>query len=108
MNNESWVWRALPNGSIAISEVGEPISGGRVATVPYKCGFEDRTKRRASLIAAAPDLYRELENISKAATIDWDDPLEFEAWAKSRARFAMARARGEDFAKSRAEERGEA
>lgn len=55
-----WAWRPIPGGSIAVNEVGEPVSNGRVATVPYKSGFEERTRQRAHLIAAAPELYRAL------------------------------------------------
>jgi hypothetical protein len=48
----------------------------------------------ARLIAAAPDLLQELRNIANADTAEWDDRSEFEAWAKSRARFAIANATG--------------
>jgi len=47
------------------------------------------------LIAAAPDLLQELKNIANADTAEWDDPTEFEAWAKNRARAAIAKAAGE-------------
>ena len=49
----------------------------------------------ARLIAAAPDLLQELKNIANANTVEWDDPTEFEAWAKNRARAAIAKATGE-------------
>ena len=49
----------------------------------------------ARLIAAAPDLLQELKNIANAKTVEWDDPSEFEAWAKNRARAAIAKATGE-------------
>ena len=49
----------------------------------------------ARLIAAAPDLLQELKNIANADTVEWDDPTEFEAWAKNRARAAIAKATGE-------------
>jgi len=50
------------------------------------------TKANARLIAAAPDLLQELRNIANADTSEWDDRSEFEAWAKNRARFAIAKA----------------
>ena len=49
----------------------------------------------ARLIAAAPDILQELKNIANAKTVEWDDPSEFEAWAKNRARAAIAKATGE-------------
>lgn len=48
----------------------------------------------ARLIAAAPDLLQELRNIANADTVEWDDRSEFEAWAKSRARAAIAKVEG--------------
>lgn len=55
---------------------------------------EDGEKGR--LISAAPDLIQELKNIANADTVEWDDPTEFEAWAKNRARAAIAKATGEE------------
>ena len=49
----------------------------------------------AALFAAAPDLYRELENIVNARPEGWPDPTEFVAWAQNRARYALEKARGE-------------
>ncbi len=46
----------------------------------------------ARLIAAAPDLLAELQNIANADTSDWDDPNDFKAWAQSRARHTIAKA----------------
>ena len=34
---------------------------------------------------------QELKNIANADTIAWDDPTQYEAWAKSRARWAMGK-----------------
>ena len=48
----------------------------------------------ARLIAAAPDLLAELQNIANANTREWDDPDDFKGWAQSRARFAIAKATG--------------
>ncbi len=49
----------------------------------------------AKAAGAAPDLLQELKNIANADTAEWDDPTEFEAWAKNRARAAIAKATGE-------------
>lgn len=57
-----------------------------------KCTFPGSHMANARLIAAAPDLLQELRNIANADTAEWDDRSEFEAWAKNRARFAIAKA----------------
>lgn len=49
----------------------------------------------ARLIAAAPDLLAELQNIANAHPATWDDPSDFQGWAQSRARAAIAKAKGE-------------
>lgn len=33
---------------------------------------------------------QELKNIANADTVEWDDPTQYEAWAKSRARHTLA------------------
>lgn len=52
----------------------------------------------AALIASAPELYAELQNILNADYRHWDDGYntaeEFVRWAKSRARNALAKAEG--------------
>ena len=55
---------------------------------------QEPSEANARLIAAAPDLLQELRNIANADTAEWDDRSEFEAWAKSRARAAIAKATG--------------
>lgn len=49
------------------------------------------------LIAAAPDLYAELQNIANADPTKWDEDTrdQFQQWAQSRARAALKKARGE-------------
>ena len=42
------------------------------------------------------DLLQELRNIANADTAEWDDRTEFEAWAKSRARAAIAKVNAPD------------
>lgn len=44
--------------------------------------------------AKVPDLLQELINIANADTPAWDDRTQFEAWAKNRARAAIAKATG--------------
>lgn len=57
-----------------------------------------KEESNAALIAAMrnalPDLIaavEELQNIARANTHDWDDPSDFEEWAKSRSRAILAR-----------------
>ena len=39
--------------------------------------------------ARIAELEQELRNIANADTVEWDDPSQFEAWAKSRARAVL-------------------
>jgi hypothetical protein len=38
---------------------------------------------------------QELKNIANADTVEWDDPTQYEDWAKSRARWALGKVEGE-------------
>ncbi|MBB5543577.1 hypothetical protein [Paraburkholderia fungorum] len=46
----------------------------------------DLIEQQATRIA---ELEQELRNIANADTVEWDDPTQFEAWAKSRARHTL-------------------
>ena len=48
----------------------------------------DLIERQAARIAILEQTLREIAN---ADTVEWDDPTEFEAWAKSRARFTLGK-----------------
>jgi hypothetical protein len=50
----------------------------------------------ARLIAAAPDLLAELQNIANANPREWDEEVrdQFQQWAQNRARAAIAKATG--------------
>ncbi len=68
-----------------------------VATIPR--AFDgDYSEANALLIAAAPDLLQELQNIANADYRHWEDGYntaeEFVLWAKSRARHAIAKIEG--------------
>ena len=68
-----------------------------VATIPR--AFDgDYSEANAALIAAAPELYAELQNILNADYRHWDDGYntaeDFVLWAKNRARHALAKAEG--------------
>lgn len=55
----------------------------------------DRIESDAVALEAAnariAELEQELRNIANADTVAWDDPTEFEAWAKSRARHTLGK-----------------
>jgi uncharacterized membrane protein YccC len=44
-----------------------------------------------TLLAQLEIATQELKNIANADTVAWDDPTEYEAWAKSRARWALGK-----------------
>jgi hypothetical protein len=48
----------------------------------------DLIEQQAERIA---ELEQELRNIANADTVEWDDPTQFEAWAKSRARHTLTK-----------------
>jgi hypothetical protein len=54
-----------------------------------------RDEANARLIASAPDLLAELENIANAKWANFENAEEFRDWAQSRARFTIAKAKGE-------------
>jgi uncharacterized membrane protein YccC len=60
-------------------------AGLRVAT-PSEC-----VTALTTLLAQLEIATQELKNIANADTIAWDDPTEYEAWAKNRARWALGK-----------------
>jgi hypothetical protein len=60
-----------------------------------RCEAEDKLADwQQKLLDARKDIEiatQELKNIANADTIAWDDPTEYEAWAKSRARWALGK-----------------
>jgi hypothetical protein len=77
-----------------------PDDGLQCAALTAKTGWicdfaSDPSAANALLIAAAPDLLAELQNIANANTSDWDDPADFKAWAQNRARYTIRKATGE-------------
>ena len=55
----------------------------------------DSTATAEAVYACGPELLAALQNIANSDTVEWDDRTEFEAWAKSGARAAIAKATGE-------------
>jgi hypothetical protein len=44
-----------------------------------------------TLLAKLEIATQELKNIANADTVEWDDPTQYEDWAKSRARWALGK-----------------
>ena len=88
-------WSANNDSASRTMFVPIHADGKVVALVVREDWDDDQIEADACLIASAPDLLQELKNIANADTAEWDDPSEYEAWAKSRARFAIAKALGE-------------
>ena len=81
--------------------VGRGVWAGSGPNEYRVCGVglshvQGQMEANARLIAAAPDLLAELQNIANANPLNWDAPCNdfatFYAWAQSRARAAIAKA----------------
>jgi hypothetical protein len=53
--------------------------------------FRGIEKYAKGLECQRDELLQELRYIANADTVEWDDPTDFEAWAKNRARAAIAK-----------------
>jgi hypothetical protein len=53
--------------------------------------YEDHAKSLESANTRITLLEQTLREIANADTVAWDDPTEYEAWAKSRARWALGK-----------------
>jgi hypothetical protein len=53
--------------------------------------MRDAADALAALQAENASLRQTLREIANADTVAWDDPTEYEAWAKSRARWALGK-----------------
>lgn len=71
-----WIWQNLN------SRIGDRIE--KAAAV-----LESLTLENQRLRVDAELMRQELKNIANADTVEWDDPTQYEAWAKSRARWAL-------------------
>lgn len=70
-------------------QMRESLKGATV--IAAAAGAEIRSLRKQN-----EALRQELKNIANADTVAWDDPTEFEAWAKSRARHALSQQPAQD------------
>jgi len=55
---------------------------------------ENVIQQNARLVKQRDELLQELRHIANADTVEWDDPTDFEVWAKNRARAAIEKAEG--------------
>ncbi|SDR52717.1 hypothetical protein [Paraburkholderia tuberum] len=69
------------------AQIRDALKGA--AVIADAAGAEIRSLRTQNEM-----LRQELRNIANADTVEWDDPTEFEAWAKSRARHALSQQEG--------------
>jgi hypothetical protein len=67
----------------------------RLRIIASHTGYSSTVRQAATALAVLSDKLeiatQELKNIANADTIAWDDPTEYEAWAKGRARHTLAR-----------------
>ena len=92
-----WVAYVEIDGSFEIKAPGAGTTGWDLEICTRQGSFSRREEldSNARLIASAPALFQELENIANADVSEWDDPGEFRAWAQSRARHALNKITGE-------------
>jgi molybdenum cofactor biosynthesis enzyme MoaA len=53
--------------------------------------LETLTLENQRLRVDSEAMRQELKNIANADTVEWDDPTQYEAWAKSRARHTLGK-----------------
>lgn len=91
-------WTVDPRGDEGESNLvfaSTLANGSRQLVASVAVGADAPANRR--LIAAAPDLLAELQNIARAEPETWDEETrdQFQQWAQNRARAAIAKATGE-------------
>jgi hypothetical protein len=68
-----------------------------ITSSPYRHVVSRLPVEAADALEAAnsriAELEQELRHIANADTVEWDDPTQFEAWAKSRARYTLGKGR---------------
>ena len=88
-------WRVAPASLYVGSDINVDAGANGYIAMCGKLG-DLTAEANARLIAAAPDLLAELQNIANANPLNWDAPhndfATFHAWAQSRARAAIAKA----------------
>ena len=67
-----------------------PLAANRRILTEAADALETLTLENQRLRVDAEVMQQELKNIANADTVEWDDPTQYEAWAKSRARHTLA------------------
>lgn len=67
----------------------------RSRRIMVKQAERERKRARIKIEKAAHDLLAELQNIANATLANFENDTEFRLWAQSRARFAIAKAKGD-------------
>lgn len=104
-----WILATVPTSVGSCHKIG-PFPGAGHRPYTYACVYADGIRpgiddalpaaieltANARLMAAAPDLFAELQNIANAKPETWDEEVrdQFREWAQSRARAAIAKATG--------------
>lgn len=92
-----WIMQRVFQDKIEIHHSEPRVPGAAslvVARVTARESWINEQTANARLIAAAPDLLAELQNIANAEPSHWEYPGDFRAWAQNRARTAIAQAIG--------------
>ena len=90
-----WRWWPCKDGSYSPMNDYAQIASGDQHVAQVRIASVSEADMR--LIAAAPDLLDELQNIANANPREWDESTrdQFQQWAQNRARAAIAKATGE-------------
>lgn len=89
-------WQSENDGSCVLSVHGNFNMVASIYGDDPECGRDDRMRANALLIAAAPEMLKELLNIANAEPSKWDGDVrdQFQQWAQNRARIVIAKATG--------------
>ena len=94
-----WVVRhdfRCSDGTTTVGVAASTIAGGSAA-VAWPCGVDsEQEQANARLIASAPAMLAELQNIASADPRQWDEETrdQFQQWAQNRARSVINKATG--------------
>lgn len=97
MSHTKGPWTASEHGDYGDYDGNSIVIRGDDLRIAAVLGYDtEETHANARLIAAAPELLETLENIACADTATWDADMrdEFRWWAQTRAKLAIAKAKG--------------
>ena len=99
MSHTKGPWTASEHGDYGDYDGNSIVIRGDDLRIAAVLGYDtEETHANARLIAAAPELLETLEHIACADTATWDADMrdEFRWWAQTRAKLAIAKAKGEN------------